>query len=136
MSLGVEGVFAHAECNKELIALRSGFRFSDVMVDKLMRDVLQISRLMFSNHPRGKFIPDKKEVFNTFIFRFALSAYVLALRRISFGGADKVKAEKLRNDLVDMTFAAYASFFDGLLTEDKRLQEIAGYVAILLPRLR
>lgn len=118
---------------EELSALRSGFKFSDEMIDRLMRDVLLISRKLFADHPRTTMLPTKHEVFNTFIFRFALCSYLVALRRISFGGAHKVRAEKLRNDLVDASFAAYSLFFDGLLTNDNRLEELAGYARILLP---
>lgn len=120
----------------ELAALRSGFRFSDAMIEKLMRDVILVAGTMLSRHPRVRRMPRGKELFNTFIFRFALCGYILALKRISFGGAHNVSPEKLRNDMVDATFAAYGTFFGGLLTDDKRLQEISGYADILIPRIR
>jgi hypothetical protein len=120
----------------ELVALRSGFKFSDAMIERLMRHVIQISGKLFADHPRVTVPPKKEEVFNTFIFRLSLCAYVLALMRISFGGAKQVSPEKLRNDMVDINFAAYSTFYDGLMTDDKRLREIAEYVALLMPSLR
>ena len=32
----------------------------------------------------------------------------------------KVSNENLRNDMVDVNFAAFATYFDGLLADDKR----------------
>jgi hypothetical protein len=43
-----------------------------------------------------------------------------------------VKTEKLRNDMVDGFFAAYATYFDGLLTFDKKLLEIYKTAAALI----
>jgi hypothetical protein len=35
-----------------------------------------------------------------------------------------VSAQRLRNDLVDINFAAFATYFDGLLTADDKLASI------------
>jgi hypothetical protein len=40
------------------------------------------------------------------------------------GGAGKTKPEKLRNDVIDINFAAFATYFDGLITSDKRAAQI------------
>jgi hypothetical protein len=40
------------------------------------------------------------------------------------GGAHQAKPERIRNDLVDVTFAVFATYFDGLLTGDKKIDEI------------
>jgi hypothetical protein len=47
--------------------------------------------------------------------------YLWALRWIAVGGAKSTKPEKIRNDMVDLFLAAYATFFDGLLTSDRKL---------------
>ena len=36
------------------------------------------------------------------------------------GSPKNVKKEKIRNDIVDLNFCTYATYFDGLLTKDKR----------------
>lgn len=43
---------------------------------------------------------------------------------ISEGGAEGVKSAKMRNDIVDINYAAYATFFDGLLSADKKAQRM------------
>ena len=69
-------------------------------------------------------IPSAQSLPNTFLFRFAIGSFLMALRWISDGGPTNVKAEKLRNDIIDMGYVAYATFFDGLLTRDKKMQEL------------
>jgi hypothetical protein len=59
-----------------------------------------------------------KHLANAFLFRYAISGYIVALRRIKEGGANGASAEKIRNDLVDAMIGAYATYFDGLSTGD------------------
>jgi hypothetical protein len=105
----------------EVRALRTGARPPDVMLDKMLTHILWTAGFMFRDHPRVKKLPKWKETPNTLIFRASVCFYLLALRWISVGGAKGAKPEKIRNDIVDINFAAYATFFDGLLTCDKKL---------------
>jgi hypothetical protein len=49
---------------------------------------------------------------------------MLAMRWISDGGIGGVSPDKLANDLVDVTHIVYATYFDGLLSMDRRLNDI------------
>lgn len=42
---------------------------------------------------------------------------------------------KIMNDYTDMAYAAYATFYDGLLTEDKKLDEIYAFAARMMRRV-
>lgn len=108
----------------ELRALRNGSPFTEEMIDKVIRGVLLLAAELMKKHPRVTKLPDATELPNTYIFRDALCAYLLALRWISVGGARNIKPEKMRNDIVDVSFAAYATYFDGLLTADKKLNQV------------
>lgn len=55
-----------------------------------------------------------------------------ALHWIAAGGAKDRKLEKFRNDLVDIAFVAFATCFDGLLTNDKLAKEIYDKAMFLL----
>lgn len=59
----------------------------------------------------------------TFIFRYALCAYLHALHWIALGGAKDRKQEKFGNDFVDVAIVAFATCFDGLITNDKLTHE-------------
>ena len=110
--------------DNELRLLRNSSAFTEQMIDKLIRNVLLLAAYMFRDHPRTTKRPDVAELPNMFIFRSALCAYLLSLQWISVGGAKKVKPDRIRNDMVDVNFAAYATYFDGLLSADNKLMEI------------
>ena len=109
---------------EEIKALRTGARPSDEMLERIVKDIMTIAATLFRDHPRVHRLPTWKEAPNTFIFRFSLCSYLWAMRWIAVGGAKGAKAETIRNDMVDLFFAAYATFFDGLLTSDKKAAAI------------
>lgn len=117
---------------EELRLLRSGTHFTDSMVRKLIESVLEIARTSFAGHPAVQRLPSVKELPNTFIFRVALCGYLLVLDWISEGGANGAKPSTLRNDMIDVNFAAYATFFDGLLSRDGKAQRIYQQASLLL----
>jgi hypothetical protein len=104
----------------ELKSLRQRKGLTPQLQDKLVRDVLSLAGELMKQHPSVTDIPRDPQIRNTFLFRFALCASVSILKRIEEGGAGKVSDENLRNDMVDVNFAAFATYFDGLFTDDKR----------------
>lgn len=108
----------------ELRSLRTGGPFSEQTVDKIISSILQVAAFMFRDHPKIQKLPQYKYLSNTFVFRCAVCVYLLVIDWISEGGAEGVESAKMRNDMVDMTYAAYATFFDGLLSADKKAKRI------------
>jgi hypothetical protein len=108
----------------EISILRHGTPLTETMLDKLMRSTMMLAANFFKTHPNGGWLPTAKELPNTFIFRFSLCAYLLHLNWIAQGSQAVIKPEKLRNDMVDVNFAAFATYFDGLLSADKKLTGI------------
>lgn len=104
----------------ELKSLRQRKGLTLQLQDKLIRDVLSLAGELMEQHPSVMDIPRDPQIRNTFLFRFALCASVSILKRIEEGGAGKVNDENFRNDMVDVNFAAFATYFDGLFTDDKR----------------
>jgi len=108
----------------EISILRHGTPLTDAILDKLMRSTMMLAVNLFKNHPNGGWLPTATDLPNTFIFRFSLCAYLLHLDWISKGSQQVIKPEKLRNDMVDLNFATFATYFDGLLSADKKLTRI------------
>jgi len=79
---------------------------------------------LFAAHQSINELPAARELPYTFIFRYAMGGYLVALRWMSVGRARNVKPEKIRNDIVDCTYAAYATYFQGLLSLDVGTNEI------------
>jgi hypothetical protein len=116
----LEGV-AKTFTKDELRALRAGGSIPAGMRENIVRNIMWIAGFFFRDHPRTNRLPPWNEAPNTFIFRLSICMYLWALDWISVGGAKGTKPETIRNDIIDLNFAAYASFFDGLFTSDKKL---------------
>lgn len=108
----------------ELKALRAHKPISEEMFFKVVDNILGMAAFLFAANPNIAIVPPARELPYKFIFRYALTGYLLALRWMSVGGAKNVKPEKIRNDIVDATFAAYATYFQGLLSNDVKAMEI------------
>jgi hypothetical protein len=103
---------------------------------KLPQQVLMLAAIFFNNHrDRPKAQRLFVETVNTLMFRIALAYYIQTLLRFSTGADATANPLKYRNDMVDCSYVAYASFFDGLLTADRRLQEIYHHTRLVLDAL-
>jgi hypothetical protein len=102
----------------ELKALRTHQPIQEAMFLKIVDNILDMAAFLFRANPNIAAPPPARELPYTFIFRYALTGYLLALRWMSVGGAKKTKLETIRNDIVDATLAAYATYFQDLLSND------------------
>jgi hypothetical protein len=102
----------------ELRALRKHEPISDEMFGKIQSHILEMAAFLFTAFPNFTELPPARELPYTFAFRYALAGYLVALRWMSVGGAKNVKPEKIRNDIVDATYAAYATYFQGFHSDD------------------
>jgi hypothetical protein len=104
--------------------LRTQARLSRDGAEKITTGILQVTALCFRNHPDVDRLPSGENLPDRLVLRYAVAAYVSALRWISVGGIDSVSVQRLANDLVDITHVAYATYFDGVLSEDRRLNDV------------
>ena len=116
----------------ELKIIRTGLPFSEELARKVLENIGLLAQSLFSRHPRPAVVRDLDELPNTFLFRSALCSFLWALDWISMGGPKRAKTEKLRNDLVDVNFATFATYFDGLLSMDEKSCRIYRQAAFVL----
>lgn len=119
----------------ERAAIRLGHRYSSSQIDKIAKDVMYVAGFAFRDHPNANRWPKYSELPNTFIFRAALCTYLLALEYGAYGAGENLSPAKLRNDFVDMNFAAYGTYFDGLLTADAKAKRIHAIARVWLTAL-
>lgn len=120
---------------EERAIIRAREPYTSQMVQTLTRNLLEIAaRVLNGLYPNAKRIPFD-QVCNTFPFRFSVAIYVLVIRRVADGGVASMSPARLRNDFVDMMFAAYATYFDGVMTADQNLNDVFIEVCILLTGL-
>lgn len=107
---------------EERAIIRARRPYTDEMVAKLTENLFSIAVNLVG--PTSRHRSFDNDIKNTFAFRVALAMYVLVLHRTAGSSVKDISPSRLRNDLVDMTFVAYGSFFDGVMTADNRLIEI------------
>lgn len=121
---------------EELRIIRLNESFSDALIEKSMRFIIGLTALTMRRHPSPPpRIRDPNELQNTFLFRHSVSTFVWALDWVAQGGADGVRADRMRNDIVDVIFATYATYFDGLLSNDEKAQRIYRSAKFILSAL-
>jgi hypothetical protein len=98
-----------------------GSKTPRALVDKLSGQLLQLVALGLVDIG-VKNAPPFDAVLDTLIFRQTLCVYIWALRTIR--GVIPSNPDRIRNDMIDAAYAAYATFFDGLLSKDKLANEI------------
>jgi hypothetical protein len=106
---------------EELDAFRNE-NFTPALRVKIRNHVMEMAQQFYEAHPDKPQWPPKDDLFHTYVFRFALCARLHALHVIANGVAKK--PENLPNDYIDVSIAAYATCFDGLLSNDKLTQDI------------
>ncbi|WP_282353050.1 hypothetical protein [Pseudomonas sp. PS01303] len=105
---------------EERAIVRNNEPFTIKMIDTLIKSVIEVSSILFLTHPK---VPRKvtyQQLPNTFIFRNSLCCCLLALEWTASGGAKSAQRHKIRNDMVDSHFVTYATYFDGLLSDDAK----------------
>ena len=108
----------------DLKAIRTGQAASRTFTDQTVADIMGITALHYRDIIRLDRMPSSDEALFTFPFRYAVCVYALSIKWVAKGGHINAKSETLRNDYIDMTYAAYATFFDGLITGDAKLKEL------------
>lgn len=107
---------------KLLKRFRASGHLSNELAAKLFSTVRDTAAALFHDWPR-KQIPRFADAIHSFEYRYALACVFLALEW-SKGGLPNVRPDNLRNDLVDMTYVAFGTMFDGLMTEESKVKRI------------
>ncbi|NMY09170.1 hypothetical protein HBO38_12070 [Pseudomonas veronii] len=100
--------------------IRDNAPLTMTMVDTLIKSVIDVSCEIFRTHPNAPHKVTYEQLPNTFIFRNSLCCCLLALEWTAIGGAKDAQRHKIRNDMIDSHFVTYATYFDGLLSDDAK----------------
>lgn len=116
--------------SEERAVIRERGRYPQELVEKLTENLFSIAVLMLGPSARQRSFD--RDIKNTLAFRGALAMYVMTLHRTASGSVASMRPSRLRNDLVDMMFVAYGTFFDGVLSADTRVNDMYQEVTLLL----
>jgi hypothetical protein len=116
---------------EDLDTFRKGPPFTPALIEKIRDHVMEMAQQFYEAHPDEPGWPPKNDdLFYNYIFRFALCARLHALHVIA-GGKPK-DPKNLTNDFIDVSVAAYATCFDGLLSNDAMTKDIFEKARFLL----
>ncbi|RWQ74185.1 MAG: hypothetical protein EOS85_22185 [Mesorhizobium sp.] len=59
---------------------------------------------------------------SAYLFRYALSIVIYLLWWIRTGSPELERVDRIRNDLIDLSFVVYGTYYDGFLTADRKAE--------------
>lgn len=117
MHLSISEFSAHFT-DAELQRMRRNEQWKPETGTKFLELVDRLTANSFAAHPDKPRWPNNKNLVDHFLFRHTLTYLVYMMRLVQKGAVTR-KATHARNDAVDVIFATYATFFNGLLTADE-----------------
>ncbi len=124
----MEEIFTPAE--RRIIRIGKPYT-ADIGV-KIIVAARQMAFNFFDRHPHNPKKPTKRSLVNTFLYRFSLAAVLYFVDWIRTGSPASRRHDKIRNDLIDLNFATYATYFNGLMSEDALARDIHTQLRVLL----
>lgn len=122
---------------EELKAIRLDTGYSPESIEKSLKFIVDLTFTTMKAHPSPpRKILNNTELKNTFLFRHSVATFVWTLDWIAKGGADGVRADRMRNDMVDVVLATYSTYFDGLLSRDAKGRRTYQRTKAILANLR
>lgn len=111
--------------SSELKTIQSDQSFPASLIKKSMDFIVQLTYRTIEEHPSAPTrIRSNDELFNTFLFRQSVATFVWSLDWIARGGAEGTKPERMRNDIIDTIISTYSTYFDGIISSDKKVQRV------------
>ncbi len=123
----VEAVSVFNTSEVSMLRGRGDATIPDSTIQKVHDLLLQATRdFMVRNQEKGGSEPMKvSDAMSMFGFRYSLCVLLYTLGWLRTGGHRGRPVEKRVNDAVDLQVAAIGTFFNGVLSRDKNLQEVS-----------
>lgn len=120
--------------DKELLSRIKKRGLTTENVPQLSALIFDLTRHLLDSNPKTRGQRPPEEVLpSTLQFRIALCEFARILWWLASGGAENAKAKVHRNDAIDAIVAAFATYFDGILSRDERQKYVHGVARTLLP---
>lgn len=127
-ALVAEGIKALAACTDQdrLKRIRKGEPLTKEDADWFFALVVKMADGFHQDHPRVTRTPDETAFRRSLLFRYALMGCLLMRRWMKDGGIESAPKKRLANDVIDMTIAAYGTYFDAVFSRDEKLLDLHG----------
>ena len=108
----------------EIKRCRNAGGYTLVMAQKIFAATDQICDDLFRRHPEKPRLPSRRARRDTFLYRYSLATVLYLLRWIRTGSRPLQRSDRVRNDFIDLNFATYGTYFNGVMTEDALTRDI------------
>lgn len=98
---------------------RAGQKYTPVMTEKVFLSAHQIYEVLTEMDGRLPVL-DPRFAVQTFYYRFAIGVMMHCLWWIQHGSQPIGRADRLRNDYIDLGLTVCATYYDGLMTNDTK----------------
>lgn len=116
----------------ELKKIRRDEAYALSSIEKLFAFTAKMATEFFELHPCAHRWPPDHEWPNTFLYRIALLQHLHFFDWIRRGSPKNLNPDRIRNDIIDLNFVTYATFFDGLMSNDQKAQSLYTEAKVLL----
>jgi len=104
---------------EEVRLCRTNGRYTVGMSGKIFGSADQIYESLIEARRKDAPLSESERI-DAYLYRYALAMMIYALWWIRTGNQKPKRLERLRNDMIDLSFAVYGTYFDGLLTNDSK----------------
>jgi hypothetical protein len=113
------------ELDKEFLKyIRTGKEWTINEYQYACTQVFELYKNLFEKNVSDTQLPKKENFLDHFLFRHSLSNFLLVLKWLIDHGWKSYPAENMRNDGVDMFYVTFATYYDGVLSNDKKVNSI------------
>lgn len=104
----------------EIRIIRTDGKYTEQMIVTIFDAAIQICETLAREYELSREGLSEDEISRTYLFRFGLGLIISLLWWIREGSQSVVRIDRASNDFIDLSFAVYATYFDGLLSKDKK----------------
>lgn len=116
----------------EVARIRSGMPVTHSIAYKIFKTAGDLSSGIARRRPDNVRGLSRRSQVNSFMLRYALSNVLLIVDWIRRGSPATIREDKLRNDQVDIILGVYGSYFNGVLSEDRKMKERSSELRVVL----
>ncbi|TPL05816.1 hypothetical protein FJ938_14470 [Mesorhizobium sp. B2-4-14] len=116
----------------EIRIIRTSRQYPAAMMETIYGAAMQIWETLAHTYGLPWQDLGDNRIARTYLFRYALGLVIHLLWWISSGSQPVRRMDRMSNDMIDLSFCVYASYFDGFMTADEKARWIhANLVAAL-----
>lgn len=106
----------------EIRIIRTNGRYTEEMFASIFGAAEQIWETLAEGYGLRWRSMLRDHTMSAYLFRYALGIVIYLLWWIRTGSPKLERVERIRNDLIDLSFAVYGTYYDGFLTADRKAE--------------